>query len=48
MDQINIDKSLKIPLHHQIYTDLLDKINNRQYKVRIKCLQSLSCNGFMM
>lgn len=33
MKPVNVDKNLKIPLHHQIYTDLLDKIEKGQYKV---------------
>lgn len=36
MDRNNIDKNLKIPLHYQIYMDLLDKIKSGQYKVNDK------------
>ncbi len=36
MNQSNIDKNLKIPLHHQIYMDLLEKIQKGQYKTNDK------------
>ncbi|PYG87932.1 GntR family transcriptional regulator [Ruminiclostridium sufflavum DSM 19573] len=36
MNQFNVDKDLKIPLHHQIYLALLEKIENGQYRVNDK------------
>lgn len=36
INQKNVDKNLKMPLHYQIYMDLLDKIKSGQYKIKDK------------